>query len=40
MDVYEHAYFLDFSTARAKYIDAYMQVIDWEAVNARLAKLK
>lgn len=36
MDVYEHAYFLDFQTARMKYIEAYMQVIDWDAVNARL----
>ena len=40
MDVYEHAYFLDFQTARAKYIDAYMHSIDWNAVNARLAKAK
>lgn len=39
MDVYEHAYYLDFQTARAKYIDAYMQVIDWDAVGARLAKV-
>ena len=38
LDVYEHAYFLDFQTARAKYIDAYMNVIDWDAVNARLHK--
>lgn len=36
MDVYEHAYYLDFQTARGKYIDAYMQCIDWNAVNARL----
>lgn len=36
MDVYEHAYFLDFGVARAKYIDAYMQAIDWDAVNKRL----
>ena len=36
MDVYEHAYFLDFQTARAKYIDAFLQVIDWDAVNARI----
>lgn len=35
MDVYEHAYFLDFGTARAKYIDAYLQCIDWDAVNKR-----
>ncbi|MBS1719330.1 MAG: superoxide dismutase [Armatimonadetes bacterium] len=40
MDVYEHAYYLDFQTARAKYIDAYMQVIDWDAVNARIAAAK
>ena len=36
MDVYEHAYYLDFQTARPKYIEAYMQCIDWDAVNARI----
>jgi Fe-Mn family superoxide dismutase len=40
MDVYEHAYFLDFQTARAKYIDAWLQVIDWDAVNGLLGKAK
>ncbi|HRI44729.1 MAG TPA: Fe-Mn family superoxide dismutase [Fimbriimonadaceae bacterium] len=35
MDVYEHAYYLDFATARMKYIEAYLQVIDWDAVNRR-----
>jgi superoxide dismutase, Fe-Mn family len=40
MDVYEHAYFLDFQTARAKYIDAYMQVIDWEEVNRRIQRAR
>jgi len=38
LDVYEHAYYLDFQTARMKYIEAFMQVIDWDAVNARLPK--
>lgn len=37
LDLYEHAYFLDFQTARAKYIDAWFQSIDWDAVNRRLA---
>ncbi len=37
LDVYEHAYFIDFGTARAKYIDAFLSVIDWEAVNRSLA---
>lgn len=38
MDVYEHAYYLDFQTARMKYIQAYCQAIDWSAVNARLPR--
>ena len=40
LDVYEHAYFLDFQTARAKYIDTWLSVIDWDAVNKRLARAK
>lgn len=40
LDVYEHAYFLDFQTARAKYIDAWLQVVDWDAVNARLQRAR
>ena len=40
LDVYEHAYYLDFQTARAKYIDAFFSVLDWDAVNANLATAK
>jgi Fe-Mn family superoxide dismutase len=40
LDVYEHAYFLDFQTARAKYIDAWFTAVDWNAVNALLAKAR
>lgn len=39
MDVYEHAYFMDFGVARAKYIDAYLQCIDWQAVSGLLKKV-
>lgn len=38
MDVYEHAYFLDFQAARLKYIDAYVDCICWDSVNARLPR--
>lgn len=38
MDVYEHAYFLDFKTARMDYIEAYLKCVDWEAVNGRIPK--
>ena len=33
LDVYEHAYFLDFQTDRAGYIDAFFDNLDWEVVN-------
>lgn len=35
LDVYEHSYIRDFSTARAKYIDAFIANLDWAAINAR-----
>ncbi len=35
LDVYEHAYYLDFATKRADYIDAFVRNVDWNAVNAR-----
>lgn len=34
LDVYEHAYFKDYGTARAKYIEAFMKNLDWEVVSA------
>jgi Fe-Mn family superoxide dismutase len=37
MDMYEHSYQMDFGAAAAKYIDAFFQNIQWEAVGARLA---
>jgi Fe-Mn family superoxide dismutase len=33
LDVYEHAYFLDFQTDRASYIDAFFRNLDWRVVN-------
>lgn len=39
LDVYEHAYFLDYATARKDYIAKFMKVINWQVVNQRLAGL-
>jgi len=39
MDVYEHAYFLDYATARKDYISAFMKLIDWDVVNERISKI-
>ncbi len=33
LDVYEHAYFLDYQTDRGSYIDAFFNNLDWGVVN-------
>jgi Fe-Mn family superoxide dismutase len=37
LDVYEHAYFLDYQTDRATYIDAFFRNLDWDVVNGWVA---
>lgn len=36
MDVYEHSYFMDYGTERARYIDAFFANLDWSVVNRRI----
>ncbi|PIN74653.1 superoxide dismutase [Candidatus Woesearchaeota archaeon CG10_big_fil_rev_8_21_14_0_10_37_12] len=36
LDVYEHAYFVDYATGRKKYVDGFLQHIDWDEVNNRI----
>jgi Fe-Mn family superoxide dismutase len=33
LDVYEHAYFIDYQTDRASYIEAFFANLDWDVVN-------
>jgi superoxide dismutase, Fe-Mn family len=40
LDVYEHAYFLDYQTDRAAYIDAFLRNLDWTVVNGWVASYK
>ncbi|OGY63458.1 MAG: superoxide dismutase [Candidatus Harrisonbacteria bacterium RIFCSPLOWO2_02_FULL_41_11] len=35
MDVFEHAFVLDYGMKRGEYIDAFMRAVDWEEVNKR-----
>jgi len=39
IDVYEHAYYLDYKTDKKKYVDAFMDGINWRTVEKRAAKL-
>lgn len=36
MDVFEHAFMLDYGLKRADYIEAFWKAVDWEAASARL----
>jgi Fe-Mn family superoxide dismutase len=38
LDVYEHAYFLDYRTDRASYIEAFFGNLDWGVVNEWVAR--
>jgi Fe-Mn family superoxide dismutase len=35
LDVFEHAYFIDFGTNKGGYIDTFFRNLDWKAVNRR-----
>lgn len=35
LDVFEHAFFIDYNTNRADYITAFMSAIDWQVVSSR-----
>ncbi len=39
IDVWEHAYYLKHQNRRADYIAAFHRVVDWQAVEARFAKV-
>lgn len=38
LDMYEHSYHMDYGTAAAKYIDAFMSNVNWEEVDRRFAR--
>jgi len=37
VDLWEHAYYIDYRNARPKYLEAFWQLVNWDFVNANLA---
>lgn len=36
LDVFEHAYYIDYKNDRAKFVEAFWNIVNWEEVNKRL----
>jgi len=39
IDVWEHAYYLDYKNDRAKFVDALWNIVNWDEVNKRLERI-
>jgi superoxide dismutase, Fe-Mn family len=39
LDVFEHAYYIDYKNDRAKFVETFWQIVNWDEVNNRLKKL-
>jgi Fe-Mn family superoxide dismutase len=38
LDVWEHAYYLDYKNDRATFIEPFWNLVHWEEVNARFVR--
>jgi len=36
LDVFEHAYYIDYKNERAKFVDVFWNIVNWDGVNKRL----
>jgi len=39
MDMYEHAYFIDFGSDRKSYVETFFQNLNWQIINQKLQKI-
>jgi Fe-Mn family superoxide dismutase len=40
LDVWEHAYYLDYKNERAKFVEAFWNIVDWDEVTKRLEAIR
>ncbi len=40
LDLWEHAYYVDYRNERAKFIDAFWNIVNWDRVNKNLGLVK
>lgn len=40
LDVWEHAYYLDYKNARAKFVEAFWNIVNWDEISKRFEELK
>jgi Fe-Mn family superoxide dismutase len=39
LDVFEHAYYLDYKNDRTKFVEAFWSIVNWDAINKRLEEV-
>jgi len=39
LDVFEHAYYIDYKNERAKFVEAFWNIVNWDEVSRRLERL-
>jgi Fe-Mn family superoxide dismutase len=39
LDVFEHAYYIDYKNDRAKFVEAFWDIVNWDEVNERLKEI-
>jgi Fe-Mn family superoxide dismutase len=40
LDVFEHAYYIDYKNDRAKYIESFWSIVNWNKPNERLKEFQ
>ncbi|MEA2056616.1 MAG: superoxide dismutase [Patescibacteria group bacterium] len=40
IDVWEHAYYIDYRNDRARFVDSFWEIVNWQEVDRRLDKVK